>query len=81
MLFGLFINQQHKINNSLATFKINTGTAKGKTWKAEGANPITKEKVTLQDRQKRVAVGKQNPMSEKTFDESIMLLALLLINI
>jgi hypothetical protein len=52
----------------MATFKINTGTAKGKTWKAEGINPITKKKVILQGGQKGVAVGKKNATSEKSFD-------------
>jgi hypothetical protein len=42
-------NQKNKI---MATFKIETGIAKGKTWKAVGINPKTGKQMTMQGRQK-----------------------------
>ena len=32
----------------MATFKIMRGTAKGKTWKAVGTNPLTNRQMTIQ---------------------------------
>jgi len=52
----------------MAKFTIAAGTAKGKTWKAEGINPETGRKMTIQGGQKGTPVGKNNPDSEKTFD-------------
>jgi hypothetical protein len=52
----------------MAKFKIETATAKGKTWKAVGVNPVTGKKMTFQGGQEGVLVGKRNPKSEKTFD-------------
>ena len=52
----------------MATFKIETATAKGKTWKAVGVNPVTEKKMTLQGGQEGTPVGKKNPTSEKSFD-------------
>lgn len=52
----------------MARFKIEPGTAKGKTWKAVGTNPVTGRKMTIQGGQKGTLVGKRNPKSEKSFD-------------
>jgi hypothetical protein len=52
----------------MASFKIMRSTAKGKTWKATGTNPLTGRHMTIQGGQKGVRVGKNNPASEKTFD-------------
>lgn len=52
----------------MATFKIMRGTAKGKTWKAVGTNPLTKRQMTIQGGQAGTRVGKNNPDSEQTFD-------------
>lgn len=52
----------------MATFKIMRGTAKGKTWKAVGTNPLTKRQMTIQGGQAGTSVGKNNPGSERTFD-------------
>ena len=52
----------------MASFKIMPSTAKGKTWKAVGTNPLTGRQMTIQGGQKGVAVGSKNPDSEKTFD-------------
>ncbi len=52
----------------MATFKIMTGTAKGKTWKAVGINPVTGKSMTIQGGQKGTRVGSANPVSEKSFD-------------
>ena len=52
----------------MATFKLSKATQEGKTWKAEGINPETNRKVTIQGGQKGVKVGKYNPKSEKSFD-------------
>lgn len=52
----------------MAKFEISTGTAKGKTWKATGTNPLTGRSVTIQGGQKGTAVGKKNPSSKKSFD-------------
>ncbi len=52
----------------MAKFKIEKATAKGKTWKAVGVNPVTGRKMTFQGGQEGTAVGKKNPESEKTFD-------------
>ena len=53
----------------MASFKIMTGTAKGKTWKAIGTNPTTGRSMTIQGGQKGTPVGKNNPKSERSFDE------------
>jgi len=42
----------------MAQFKISAGTAKGKTWKAEGINPFTGRNITIQGGQKGTPVGK-----------------------
>ena len=52
----------------MARFKIETATAKGKTWKAVGINPITGKQMTLQGGQEGTPVGKRNPKSERSFD-------------
>lgn len=52
----------------MAIFKISKATLEGKTWKAEGINPETKKKMTMQGGQHGVKVGKENPQSEKSFD-------------
>jgi hypothetical protein len=52
----------------MAKFKISTGTAKGKTWKATGTDPETGKAITIQGGQKGTKVGKENPGSEKSFD-------------
>lgn len=52
----------------MAKFIIAAGTAKGKTWKATGTNPYTGRSVTIQGGQKGTPVGKNNPVSEKSFD-------------
>jgi hypothetical protein len=52
----------------MATFKISKATQEGKTWKAEGTNPETGKKMTIQGGQEGVKVGKKNPQSEKSFD-------------
>lgn len=52
----------------MATFSIETATAKGKTWKAVGINPVTGRKMTIQGGQEGVQVGKNNPASEMSFD-------------
>ena len=54
--------------NSMAKFKIMKGTAKGKTWKAVGRNPVTGRSVTIQGGLKGTPVGKNNPKSERSFD-------------
>ena len=52
----------------MASFKIMKGAAKGKIWKAVGTNPKTGRKMTIQGGQAGTAVGKSNPISEKSFD-------------
>jgi hypothetical protein len=52
----------------MATFKLSKATQEDKTWKAEGTNPDTGKKLTIQGGQKGVEVGKKNPQSEKSFD-------------
>ncbi len=52
----------------MAKFKIETATAKGKTWKAAGTNPSTEKQMTLQGGQEDTLVGKKNPHSEISFD-------------
>jgi hypothetical protein len=52
----------------MARFKIETATAKGKTWKAVGVNPLTGKKMTIQGGQHGTPVGSRNPSSEKSFD-------------
>ncbi len=52
----------------MAKFKITTGTAKGKTWKATGTNPVTDKEMTIQGGQKGTPVGSNNPKSERSFD-------------
>jgi hypothetical protein len=52
----------------MAQFKITRSTAKGKTWKATGRNPITGRSVTIHGGQKGTPVGKANPKSERSFD-------------
>ena len=52
----------------MAEFKISKATAKGKTWKAEGTNPKTGRKSTIQGGQEGTPVGDKNPESEKSFD-------------
>ncbi len=52
----------------MAHFKIEKGTAEGKTWKATGVNPVTGKNMVIQGGQKGTAVGKDNPQSEKSFD-------------
>ena len=52
----------------MAKFKISTGTAKGKTWKATGTNPDTGKPMIIQGGQKGTKVGRENPGSEKSFD-------------
>lgn len=52
----------------MAKFKIESATAKGKTWKAVGINPVTGKKMTFQGGQEGVKVGSKNPESEKSFD-------------
>ena len=52
----------------MAKFKIETATAKGKTWKAVGTNPSTGKQMTLQGGQQGTLVGKKNPHSEISFD-------------
>lgn len=52
----------------MAKFKVMRSTAKGKTWKAVGKNPVTGRSVTIQGGQKGTRVGRANPRSEKTFD-------------
>lgn len=52
----------------MASFKIMRGTAKGKTWKAVGTNPVTNRQMTIQGGQAGTKVGKANPDSEKSFD-------------
>lgn len=49
----------------MPTFKITSGTASGKTWKATGVNPKTGRKVTIQGGQKGTKVGPAN-RSDKT---------------
>jgi len=52
----------------MAEFKISKATSEGKTWKAEGTNPKTGKKMTIQGGQEGVKVGSENPVSKKTFD-------------
>lgn len=52
----------------MAKFKISAATAKAKTWKATGINPVTGKSMTMQGGQHGVAVGKHNPTSENSFD-------------
>ncbi len=52
----------------MARFKIESATAKGKTWKAVGINPVTGKKMTIQGGLEGTPVGKNNPASEKSFD-------------
>ena len=52
----------------MAKFKITRSTAKGKTWKAVGNNPVTGRRMTIQGGQKGKRVGSANPDSERTFD-------------
>jgi len=52
----------------VATFKLSKATQEGKTWKAEGTNPDTNKRMTIQGGQEGVEVGKKNPQSEKSFD-------------
>ena len=52
----------------MAQFKIQAATAKDKTWKAVGINPVTGKRMTFQGGQKGVRVGKNNPVSERNFD-------------
>ena len=52
----------------MARFKIETATAKGKTWKAVGINPSTGKQMTLQGGQEGTLVGTKNPKSETSFD-------------
>ena len=52
----------------MASFKLSTGTAKGKAWKAVGINPVTGRRMTIQGGQKGILVGKYNPASERSFD-------------
>ena len=52
----------------MAQFKIESSTAKGKTWKATGTNPVTGRSMTIQGGQKGTAVGSKNPKSEQSFD-------------
>jgi hypothetical protein len=52
----------------MANFKVSKATQEGKTWKAEGINPATGKKMTIQGGQEGVEVGKKNPKSEKSFD-------------
>lgn len=52
----------------MAKFKIEKATAKGKTWKAVGVNPLTGKNMTFQGGQEGTPVGSKNPDSEKTFD-------------
>ena len=52
----------------MATFKLSKATQEGKTWKAEGTNPDTNKRMTIQGGQEGVEVGEKNPQSEKSFD-------------
>lgn len=52
----------------MATFKLSKATQEGKTWKAEGTNPDTDKRMTIQGGQEGVEVGEKNPQSEKSFD-------------
>ena len=52
----------------MSKFKIETATAKGKTWKAIGVNPSTGKRMTIQGGQEGTLVGKKNPKSEGSFD-------------
>ena len=52
----------------MARFEITKATAKGKTWKAIGVNPLTGRKMLIQGGQSGVKVGKDNPGSETSFD-------------
>lgn len=52
----------------MAKFKIESATAKGKTWKAVGTNPITGKKMTFHGGQEGTPVGSKNPQSERSFD-------------
>lgn len=52
----------------MAKFMITRGTAKGKTWKAVGTNPVTGRQMTIQGGQKGTKVGDDNPKSERSFD-------------
>jgi hypothetical protein len=52
----------------MARFKITRSTAKGKTWKAIGRNPVTGRSMTIQGGQKGKRVGSANPKSKKNFD-------------
>ena len=52
----------------MADFKISKATQEGKTWKAEGINPVTEKKMTIQGGQEGVKVGNKNLQSEKSFD-------------
>ena len=55
-------------NLIMAKFKIETATAKGKSWKATGINPVSKKKMTIQGGVKGTPTGKNNPDSERSFD-------------
>ena len=52
----------------MARFRIETATAKGKTWKAVGINPSTGKQMTLQGGQEGTVVGTKNPKSKTSFD-------------
>lgn len=52
----------------MATFTLSKGTAKGKTWKATGTNPLTGKPMTIQGGQAGVKTGKDNRDSQKVFD-------------
>ncbi len=52
----------------MAQFKIEKGTAQGKTWKATGLNPATGKQMTIQGGCEGAKVGTKNPEGEKTFD-------------
>ena len=52
----------------MAKFNISKATAKGKTWKATGINPVTGRTMTMQGGQAGTPVGRYNPDSEASFD-------------
>lgn len=59
----------------MAKFIIETSTAKGKTWKATGTNPLTGRSITIQGGQKGVKVGKNNPVVKGRLMPATMQLA------
>lgn len=52
----------------MAKFHLQHPTAKGKSWKATGINPVTGRKLTVHGGQFGVIAGSANPFSQQTFD-------------